>query len=298
MRMDMSAPAIADFEQHRRQRLLRERTVSLIGLAVFSVALYHALHVAEFLGTERGDDPLARIALFLERLVPTLHGDKLLDDAVTEGSLAYWFYGLPRWLRALFETIEMAIAATVFGSAFAIGASFLAARNTMPFVSVRFFARRTLEIIRTVPDLILALILVAAFGVGPLAGALALTLGTMGSLGRLFAEATENIDPKPVEAVKAVGGGWFNQLRYGVWPQVAPNHISYAFITFEGNIGRASALGIIGAGGIGMELQRAITYTLYDTYLAIALLIVCTIFVADMTSEAIRHRLFGAGDRT
>jgi phosphonate transport system permease protein len=165
----------------------------------------------------------------------------------------------------------------------------------MPLSPVRFVVRRSLEAIRTMPELILALILVAAFGVGPFAGVLALIVSTVGGLGKLFAEINEQIDPRPVEAIEASGANRIRQIRYGVLPQVLPAYASYALIRLEGNLAAAAALGIVGAGGIGIELQRAITFTEFDTYLAILLLMVGMIFVIDIVSEQIRHRLIGIG---
>jgi phosphonate transport system permease protein len=143
--------------------------------------------------------------------------------------------------------------------------------------------------------LILALILVAAYGVGPFAGVLALTISTVGGLGKLFAEINEQIDARPLEAIEATGANRVRQIRYGVLPQVLPAYVSYALMRLEGNLAAAAALGIVGAGGIGLELQRAITYTEFDTYLAILLLMVTLIFVIDIISEQIRHRLIGLG---
>ena len=164
------------------------------------------------------------------------------------------------------QTVEMAILATAMGSVLALGASFLTAQNLMPLAPVRFVVRRILEAIRTLPDLIMALILVAAFGVGPLAGVLTLTISTLGGLGKLFAEINEEIDSRQLEALQAAGAGPLKKIRYGVMPQVLPNYASYALIRLEGNLAGAAALGIVGAGGIGLELQRAITYTEFDAF--------------------------------
>jgi phosphonate transport system permease protein len=134
---------------------------------------------------------------------------------------------------------------------------------------------------------------VAAFGVGPLPGVIAIAFGTTASLGKLFSEVNETIDWRPVEAIKAAGGGWWAQIRYGVVPQVLPTHASYALMRLEVNVGAAAALGVVGAGGIGIELSRAITYTEFDTYLALLILIVGLIFLIDIGSELVRHNLIG-----
>ncbi|MGA0601311.1 phosphonate ABC transporter, permease protein PhnE [Caulobacter sp. KR2-114] len=294
--VDPSRPEIvATFEAERRRLLARHRLQSLAGLLLFSLLLAISLQRSGFLDANIGGDPLARIGLFLQRMTPKLRADALLADRRSTGSLAAWYYDLPLWLKAAWQTFEMAMLATVLGAVGAVGAGLLSARNLMPWSPVRFAVRRSLEAIRTLPDLILALILVAAFGVGPFAGVLALIVSTVGGLGKLFAEINEQIDPRPLEAIEATGANRIRQIRYGVLPQVLPAYASYALIRLEGNLAAATALGIVGAGGIGIELQRAITFTEFDTYLAILLLIVGMIFVIDIVSEQIRHRLIGLG---
>jgi phosphonate transport system permease protein len=289
--------AIADFEAARRRQLRRQWLKSSAGLLISSLLLAAAFHQSQFFTADIGGDPARRILDFLTRLVPELRGEVLFRGTDTPGSLSAWFYDLPRWLDAIRETLEMAALATVFGAIGATLASFLSARNLMPWAPVRFVVRRALEVIRTLPDLVLALILVAAFGAGPTAGVIALTVSTVGSLGKLFAEINEEVDPRQLEALDAAGAGMLTRIRFGLIPQVLPNYASYSLLRLEGNVAAAGALGIVGAGGIGLELQRAITYTEFSTYLAILLLLVSVIFVIDMTSEAIRHRLILSQDR-
>lgn len=284
---------VAAFEAERKRRLTRQRLQTLAGVLVFTALAAVSIWRSQLFTSDLSGDPLGRVGDFLDRMAPDLKGDRLLEGARTPGSLASWFYDLPNWLALGLQTVEMAIAATVFGAAGAFVASFLCARNIMPIPAVRFGVRRSLEAIRTLPDLILALVLVAAFGVGPLAGVITLAISTMGTLGKLFSEINEEIDPRQLEALDAAGAGPIAKIRFGVVPQVLPNFASYALIRLEGNLAGAAALGIVGAGGIGLELQRAITYTEFDTYLAILILIIGMIFLIDLLSEAIRHRLLG-----
>ena len=279
------------FETNRRRALRRHWLQSGLGLLIFSLILGASFQRSQFFSSDIGGDPLGRIGEFLVRMTPSLHGPVLLEGRSTPGSLASWFYDLPRWLAAIWQTIEMAVIATVLGSLGAVGASLLCASNLMPWRPVRFFVRRSLEVTRTIPDLVLALILVAAFGVGPLPGVITLSISTMGGLGKLFAEINEEVDPRQLEALDAAGAGLLNKIRFGVLPQVFPAYASYGLLRLEGNLAGAAALGIVGAGGIGLELQRAITYTEYSTYLAILILMVSMIFVIDLLSETIRHRL-------
>jgi phosphonate transport system permease protein len=286
---------VQSFEAERRRVLARHRLQTAVGLILFSLLLAVSVQCSDFLGANIGGDPLARVGMFLQRMTPKLRADSLFAGRATAGSLYSWFYNLPVWLKALKQTFEMAAVATAFGAAIAIVAGLLCARNLMPWSPVRFVVRRSLEAIRTMPELILALVLVSAFGVGPFAGVLALSISTVGGLGKLFCEINEQIDPGPLEAIEASGANRIRQIRFGVLPQVLPAYASYALIRLEGNLAGAAALGIVGAGGIGIELQRAITFTEFDTYLAILLLMVGMIFVIDIVSEQIRHRLIGLG---
>ncbi|MEM9989881.1 MAG: ABC transporter permease subunit, partial [Pseudomonadota bacterium] len=186
-----------------------------------------------------------------------------------------------------------AIFATILGAFISIPAALLCSRNLVPYAPLRAGVRRTLEAIRTLPDIIVAMILVAAFGIGPLAGVITIVLSTVGRLGKLFSEINENADMRQLEGIRSSGGNWWDQIRYGLFPQVAPGYASYAMLKFEGNISAAAALGIVGAGGIGIELARAITYTQFTDYLAILLMMTVLIFAIDIASEAIRHRLIG-----
>jgi len=284
---------VSSFEIERKAMLRRRHVWTGIGFLVFGALFFWSFTISEFFGNDSTADWMARMATFIDRLNPNLKGDTFFEDAETQGSFLSWYYGWRIWLDALWETLQIAIVSSALGAFLSIPIALLTSRNLMPIASVRFVVRRILEAIRTLPDLIVALILVAAFGVGPLAGVITITLSTIGRLGKLYSEVNENADMRELEAVKAAGGGWWQQMRYGIFPQVAPNYASYGMLKFEGNIGAAAALGIIGAGGIGIELSRAITYTLYADYLAILLLMTVMIFIIDILSEQIRHRLIG-----
>jgi phosphonate transport system permease protein len=288
-----STEIIADFEARRRLVLLKQRGMQFITLVGVSALLGVSLHVSGFFTGNRGSDPLGRIGDLLRKMLPDLSAANLLANGQTTGSLASWFYDLPVWGWLLWETVQIALVATIFGAVAGFFVSLFASSNLCSIPWVRWSVRRTLEVIRTLPDLIVALILVAAFGVGPLPGVIAIAFGTTASLGKLFSEVNETIDWRPVEAIKAAGGGWWAQIRFGVVPQVLPNHASYALMRLEVNVGAAAALGVVGAGGIGIELSRAITYTEFDTYLALLILIVGLIFLIDIGSELVRHNLIG-----
>ncbi len=290
---DSLSPVVADFEVLRRDSIRKHRLQSTIGVAIVSVILFASMSYSDVFSPSLGGDPLRRIATFLDRMTPDIDPASAFAGRTTRGSIAAWYYDFPIWIAAAWQTVEMAVVGTALGGLLAAGAAFFAAQNVMRIGFVRFPVRRILDALRTIPDLILAIIFSAAFGLGAVAGVITIIVVTLGSLAKLFSEAIENIDMRPVEALKASGAGWVAQMRYGVVPQVLPNFASYLLLRLEINISVAAALGIVGAGGIGVELQRAITYTEFDTYLALLLMIVAMITLIDMTSEALRHRLIG-----
>ncbi len=142
----------------------------------------------------------------------------------------------------------------------------------------------------TIPQVVLAFILVWPFGIGPLAGILAIAIHTTGSLGKLFSELNENADLRPVEGIRAVGGTWLAQMRYGVVPQMLPGFLSYGLLRFEINVRSSTIIGFVGAGGIGQELKRVIGFNIYEEVSAICILILLIVVAIDLLSAQIRHR--------
>ena len=234
-----------------------------------------------------------RIGEYLVKLVPDLRLSALFADAATQGSLAYWMYRLDSWLWLLFETSQIAALATLGGAAVATLLCFPAAANLAPNRAVHFAFRRTLELLRSVPDIVYALILVWTFGVGPLAGILAIALHTAGALGKLFAEVVENADMRPWEAVRAAGGTWAHAVRFATLPQVLPNFLSYVLLRFEINVRGATVIGFVGAGGIGQELYTVISFNYYQEIGAIIVLIIAAVSLIDLTSERLRMIAIG-----
>ncbi len=224
----------------------------------------------------------------------------ILDSGQYAGRLVVldipgWFWGLGKWLRLMADTLLIAYVATVIGAALGFFASFLAAGNLGVSAPLRFATRRVLEFCRTVPELVFALIFVLAFGLGPMAGVLAIIVHTAGALGKLFYEVLENIDQKPVEGLIASGASWSKTMRFAVLPQVLSNFISYALLRFEINVRGASVMGFVGAGGIGQDLIEAIRKFYYPDVSAILLLIIVTVAFIDLATERIRHRFIAQG---
>jgi phosphonate transport system permease protein len=196
---------------------------------------------------------------------------------------AFWDF-----VQALLETLAMAFLGTFIAAAFAVPLGFLGARNVLPQYLPRFVLRRGFDGMRAVGQLIWALIFVAAVGMGPFAGILAIAASDVGVLAKLYAEAIENVDRRPVEGVRAAGGGWSTTLRFGVLPQVLPLFLSNALYVFESNVRSASILGIVGAGGIGLYLGDRIGANDWEVVACLLLMILVTVSLIDLLSARMR----------
>jgi phosphonate transport system permease protein len=219
------------------------------------------------------------------------------------GALAWtdpveWFWGvLPeykfRWLWSLWDTLLIAYLGTLFGTLGGFLLCFMASANLAPSRAHVFLARRVLEFFRSVPEIVFAMIFVAAFGLGALPGVLALSIHTMGALGKLFSDAVENIDMRPVDGLIATGATWWETNRYAVLPQVLPNFTSYVLWRFENNVRGASVMGLVGAGGIGQDLMEYIRKFYYSDISALLILIVSLVVIIDILTGRLRHYLLG-----
>jgi phosphonate transport system permease protein len=236
-------------------------------------------------------DNIHRFPSYIIRLFHLENGQPVWTD-FTE-----WFWGLPRWLRLLGETLLMAYVGTVLGTIGAFVLCFFAAANVAPSRWLRMVVRRFCELCRTVPELVFALVFVIAFGLGPVAGVLAVAIHTVGALGKLFAEVVENIDMKPVEGITAGGSSWPVAMRFGALPQTISNFVSYALLRFEINVRSTTVMGFVGAGGIGQDLIEAIRKFYYSDVSAILVLIIITVSVIDTLTSHVRHRLIGQQER-
>ena len=236
---------------------------------------------------------IPRLGDYVSQILPSLETSNLFLSSKDQGSIAYWYFNLPKYLKLLFETFNMALLATIIGSTLALFLSFLAAKNTSPNSLVFFTIRRILEFFRGVPEIIFAILFVWVLGIGPLAGIIAMTLHTTGSLGKLFSEVHENSNDKPIDALKASGGNWLSEMKFGLLPQVLPNLISYVLLRFEINIRASTILGFVGAGGIGQELYLVINFNYYEEVSAIILLIILTVISIDLFSGYLRKNIIG-----
>lgn len=199
----------------------------------------------------------------------------------------------PDILRGLAESIAMAFFGTFAAMIVAVPLGFLGARNVLVDTLAHFTVRRVFDGLRGMDQLIWALAFVRAVGLGPLAGVMAIFAAEVAVLAKLFAEAIENADTGQTDAIAAVGGGKVMRLRFGLLPQVMPVMIAQFLYQFESNVRSASILGVVGAGGIGLQIAERIKVRYWDQVLFIILLILVTVAVIDAISSRIRRRLIG-----
>lgn len=194
---------------------------------------------------------------------------------------------------ALIETLNIAAVATLIGALMAMSLSLLATRGLARWPRLIPVFRRTMDGLRAIPEIVIALVLIYILGGGPVPAVIAIALHTGGALGKLFSEVAENADLKPIEGLQSVGANWSQRMWLGVIPQVAPNWLSYALLRFEINVRASAILGFVGEGGIGHDLKLAMQWGQgrYDEVVAIFALLFVTIVVIDQISDRYREKL-------
>ncbi|MCG8508662.1 MAG: phosphonate ABC transporter, permease protein PhnE [Rhodospirillales bacterium] len=281
-----SGDAVDSFEAARAQAIRERRGRTILFTVLMILAFAASIHVGEvsLIQLLEGAPGLFN---YIHDILPVLRIEHL------GGDLAEWYWGLWRWLKMLWETVLLAFLGTLIGAVGAFLLCFPASDNLTSHRAVYLITRRVLEVARSVPELVYAMIFVFSFGIGPFPGVLAIAIHTVGALGKLFSEVNENVDLGPVEGVRAAGGNWFQIMRYAVVPQVLPNFLSYTLLRFEINVCGAAVIGFVGAGGIGQELMFVIRQFVYTDISAIVLMIIVTVSIIDMISEKLRHHLIG-----
>jgi len=206
---------------------------------------------------------------------------------------------LTHYFPALVETINIAAVSTLIGALLATILSLLSTRGLARWPRFIPMFRRIMDIMRAVPEIVIALVLIFVLGGGPVPAMIALAFHTSGALGKLFSEVNENADLKPVEGLNSVGASWFQSIYLGIIPQVIPNYFSYALLRFEINIRASAILGFVGAGGIGYELKNAMSWGQgkYDEAAALFILLFGTIVFFDQLSSYIRNHIVHQGAR-
>lgn len=284
-------PQLAALNDAYRAAVSRKRLRVTLAAAVFFAALIVAAVGAE-VNLRTFFKFFGNFVSYFDRIFTLEDGTRVWTNP------AEWFWGWHKWLWLLGETILISYVGTLTGAVLAFALNFFAAQNTSPGPWLRFTVRRLLEFARTVPGIVFALIFVIAFGLGPMAGVLAIAIHSTGALGKLFSEIVENADMKPVEGVRSTGASWLSCMRFAILPQVSAGYASYALLRFEINVREASVMGFVGAGGIGQELVVAIRKFYYSDVSAILLTIIVTVFIIDIGTGWLRGRLFGKDARS
>ena len=207
--------------------------------------------------------------------------------------------GLPallwHYMPSLIETVNIAAVATLIGAIIGLLLSLFSTRGLAFWPAGIPLFRRSMDIMRAIPEIVIALVLIFIMGAGPIPAMIAIAIHTSGALGKLFSEVNENCDMKPVDGLASVGASWGQRMWFGVFPQVIQNYFSYALLRFEINIRASAILGFVGAGGIGYDLRNTISWGKggYDDATAIFMLLFLTIVLVDKLSSVVRNRVLG-----
>ncbi len=223
--------------------------------------------------------------------LPAILGDLTRGAGIIGEILRPDWTFLPATVEPMLETLQMAIIASVIGCATALPVSFIASRVTTPGVAAYFVGRGILNVIRALPDLLYAMIFVAAVSIGPLAGILALVFFNLGVVAKLLSETVDGVDQGPMEAARAAGANRALTIRTGVFPQILPNYVAYSLYVFELNVRASTVIGIVGAGGIGNVLNAQMKFFAYERVGVVIVELFVLVFVIELISIQLRRRL-------
>lgn len=198
---------------------------------------------------------------------------------------------LPRVIDPLIETFQMAVIAAFIGCAIALPVTFFASRTTAPGRITLMAARGILSVVRAIPDFLYALIFVAAVGIGPLPGIMALIFFNIGVVAKLLSETVDAVDTGPIEAVDASGSSRTQMVRWAVLPQVLPNYVAFSLYAFELNVRASTVLGFVGAGGIGFLLRTQYQFLQWSNVSVIIICLFVIVFLIELVSITLRRRL-------
>lgn len=251
----------------------RERVLRILGWIAFVGLIAYCVWRLD-LSPIRIWNGLHRLGWLLQFMFPPSHGGTL---------------GL--FVHAMLETLAMAFLGTLLAAIGAVPLGFLGAKNVIPQWVFHVSLRRFFDGLRAIDTLVWALIFVSVVGLGPFAGVLAIAFGDLATLAKLFAEAIENTEKDQVEGVRATGADRVQTARFAILPQVAPIMLSNVLYFFESNVRSATILGIVGAGGIGMQLADRIRVNNWDEVCFLIVMILVTVAVIDIASREVRMRL-------
>ena len=295
-------------ESHWQELNRKRRTYTLLSIGILLVALFSSLWFANETNAGKFFDRLPYFFDFFADMVPrdAMEIWRALFDLPTpyeDGSLKYnypegrvYLFGdiyMPEYIYKMLETINIAIVSTLFGFFFGFIFCFLAASNLTTRKWLRFIVRRILEILRAFPEIVIAGFFVAVLTLGAIPAMIAVSIHTIGALGKMFFEVVENADMKADEGLRAAGGNWVERVWFGIVPQVLPNFLSYGLLRLEINVRASTIIGAVGGGGIGEALRLSISRGHEAKTLAIILLLFVTIIAIDQFSAWLRQKVVG-----
>ncbi len=292
----LPTPEVVSPEELRAKLLRPFPSISLRGMliviAIFVVLAWSwdASKPSEINRVSGVFDALHAMGDLMTRMVPPVFDLQRGTETIVNVFGDQITLGWPVVITAVIQTIQMAIIGTVAAVIMSLPISILAAKNTSPHPVVYQVIRFILNFLRSIPELVYALLFVAAVGLGPFTGVLALAFSSIGSLTRLYAEAIEQIDPQQVQALRATGANSLQTFIYAVVPQALPLIISYSIVYFESNIRHATILGYVGAGGVGYLLFEYMGLSQYRKLFGTAVVLVVAVTIVDRFSSYLRQR--------
>ena len=302
------SPASATLLRHYRSQVMVRRIYSIIVFALVLIALFAAMNYANAANSGKFFERIPYMFDFLKSFVPQDPFEIVramfdLQSPYYDGSLKFDYTSdrhyitdslyIPNFIYQLIVTVNIAFVSTIIGGALAFVLCFFAATNLVGAGAVRWFVRRIMEIMRAFPEIVIAGLLTAVLSIGPIAAIAAISLHTIGALGKLFFEVVENADMKPEEGLRSVGANWFERVRFAIVPQVMPNFVSYALLRAEINVRASTIIGAVGGGGIGEVFRLSIGRDHAAKTYAIVILLLITIVAIDQFSGWLRRKLVG-----
>lgn len=302
------SPAGVTLLQHYRSQVMTRRIYTILVVVGVIVALFAAMSYANSANSGKFFERLPYMFDFIKNFMPR---DPLeiframfgLQSPYFDGSAKYdytssniWLTDtiyIPNFIYQLIVTVNIAVVSTIIGGAFAFCLCFFAATNLVGAGAVRWGVRRIMEVMRAFPEIVIAGLLTAVLSIGPIAAIAAVSLHTIGALGKLFFEVVENADMKPDEGLKSVGASWLERVRFAIVPQVMPNFVSYGLLRMEINVRASTIIGAVGGGGIGEVFRLSIGRDYAAQTYAIIILLLVTIIAIDQFSGWLRGRLVG-----
>lgn len=302
------SPAGQTLLQHYRGQVLTRRIYSVLIVVGVIVALGLAMSYANAANSGKFFERLPFMFDFIKNFVPNdpfeiframfdiespyYDGSQKFDYTSERFYLTDSLY-IPNYIYQLVITVNIAIVSTIIGGSLAFCLCFFAATNLVGAGAVRWIMRRIMEVMRAFPEIVIAGLLTAILSIGPIAAIAAVSLHTIGALGKLFFEVVENADMKPDEGLRSVGATWLERVRFAIVPQVMPNFVSYALLRMEINVRASTIIGAVGGGGIGEAFRMSIGRDHAAKTYAIIILLLVTIIVIDQFSGWLRTRLVG-----